>query len=301
MCGNERDGVKLNSEVISLSDVLVILKKRLIMIVAIVAVATISAGIVSWFVIKPTYQSSTKLFIGKEGKITGTTTVEGGEYESSDVSLYQSLMKTYGEIIKSPDLIQRALDEAKLDLTSAEVLSGLSVIPQDKSQILEMNFKTGNAYDAQKVLKAINEEFVKTSKKLISNGTVEVIMEPRLPVSPVSPNKMMNLAIAFMAGFMFSVGLALFLEFLDNSVKNPKEIEELLGVTVIGMVPELDPQDPKHSKTSKREKKRRQKALEKRNKAKNNLEEKTIMAIERDTEKSVEAVAVECENVKVEV
>lgn len=242
--------MELNCETITIKDVFIIIKKRIVMIVGIVVGFILVASIFSWFLIKPVYQSSTKLFIGKEPKLQDTIVIQGGEYISTEVTMYQSLMKTYGEIIKSPDLIERALDNANLDLISTEVLEGLSVNPQDKSQILEMNFKTNNINDAQMVLNAINQEFMTTSKKIIGNGTIEVIMEPTVPVKPISPNKVMNLSIAFMAGLMFSICLALFLEYLDNSVKTKEDIEKLIGITVIGMVPKLDSKDKNNNKTS---------------------------------------------------
>lgn len=278
----------MNNEMLTIKDVLEILKKRVIIIATIVAISTITAGIFSWFVIKPVYKSSTKLFIGKEGKQQGSTITEGGEYQSSEVQMYQNLMKTYAEIIKSPDLVERALYEAKLDLEVDAVLNGIEVIPQDKSQIMEVTFKIGNPYDAQKVLEAVNEEFMKTSKKLISNATIEVIIEPKVPANPISPNKKMNLVVAFMAGLMFSVGLSLFLEYLDNSVKTPQDIEKLLGITVIGMVPEIDAQDSKRAKAYRKGNNKGEKTLSHKIKEKD-IEKKEVMGAKMD--KAVQATS----------
>ena len=57
---------EMEEQVISLSEVFEAIKKRWIMIVAITLSATLISGILSFFVIKPVYETSTKLFIGKE-------------------------------------------------------------------------------------------------------------------------------------------------------------------------------------------------------------------------------------------
>ena len=57
---------EMEEQVISLSEIFEALKKRWIMIVAITVVATLISGLVSFFVIDPVYEASTKVFIGKE-------------------------------------------------------------------------------------------------------------------------------------------------------------------------------------------------------------------------------------------
>ena len=57
---------EMEEQVISLSEIFEALKKRWIMIVAITLVATLISGVLSFFVIDPVYEASTKVFIGKE-------------------------------------------------------------------------------------------------------------------------------------------------------------------------------------------------------------------------------------------
>ena len=51
--------------------------------------------------------------------------------------------------------------------------------------------------------------------------------------------KMLNVAIAFVLGLMFSVGLAFLLEFLDKTIKTEQDVEELLGLPVFGLISPL--------------------------------------------------------------
>ena len=90
------------------------------------------------------------------------------------------------------------------------------------------------------MLKAISNEFIKISKELVPNGNVRVIEAVELPKNPVSPNKVMNIAIAFLLGLMVSVGLVFLLEYLDNTYKTKEQLENELELPVLGTIPAID-------------------------------------------------------------
>lgn len=223
----------MEEEVIRIDDLIQALKKRWVMIVTITLLATLISGLVSFFLIKPQYEASTKLFIGKE---------EGADeaYNNNDIQMYQKLMKTYSETIKTKDLVNKALKTTKTDLKDEEVLAGLTVVPVADTQILQIKFKCGSSADAKKIIEAVTNEFIVTSKVLVPNGNIRVIETVEVPENPVSPNKVMNIAIAFLLGLMVSVGLTFLLEFLDNTFKSKDELERALDIPVLGVIPNID-------------------------------------------------------------
>ena len=102
---------------------------------------------------------------------------------------------------------------------------------------IQIKYKSNNPEEAKDVIKEVSNEFIRTSKDLVPNGNIRVIEEVQLPEKPVSPNKKMNIAIAFLLGLMASVGLAFLLEFLDNTFKTKEQLERELEVPVIGLIP----------------------------------------------------------------
>ncbi|MBD7911786.1 YveK family protein [Clostridium cibarium] len=225
----------MNEENIKVEDIIDALKSRWQLIVGITLVATILATVVSFFLIKPKYEASTKLFIGKE---SGESSSQN--YNSNDVQMYQNLIKTYADIVTTNDLVNRAIENKGLNLKSQSVVEGLKVEPITSTQILKITYKSGSKQEARDVVAAITDEFVKTSNELIANANVKVVESVTLPESPVSPNKKLNIAIALVLGFMAGVGLALLLEFLDNTFKDKEQIENIVGVPVLGTIPNLE-------------------------------------------------------------
>ena len=225
---------EMEEQVISLSEIFEALKKRWIMIVAITLTATIISGVISFFVIDPVYEASTKVFIGKEES-------DDAAYNSSDINMYQQLLQTYAQAIKTKDLVNRAISGLSSDeLEASSVVDALTVNPISSTQILEIKYKSKDAEEAKDVLKGITDEFIVTAKELVPNGNVRVIEEVELPENPVSPNKKMNIAIAFLLGLMVSVGLVFLLEYLDNTYKNKEQLEKDLGIPVLGAIPDVE-------------------------------------------------------------
>lgn len=220
----------MEEQVIRLDELFEALKKRWLMIVTITLIATIISAALSFFVIKPKYEASTKVFIGKD---------EGDNqaYNQNDVMMYQKLMKTYSEAIKTKDLVSRSLQGTSLELKPEDVLANLTVSPVTDTQILQIKYKSNNPQEAKVVIQELTDEFIKTSKELVPNGNIKTIEEVQLPEKPVSPNKKMNIAIAFLLGLMISVGLAFLLEFLDNTFKSKEQLERELDIPVIGVIP----------------------------------------------------------------
>ena len=60
------------------------------------------------------------------------------------------------------------------------------------------------------------------------------------PEKPISPKKLLNLAIGSVMGLLLGIGTALLLEALDNSVKTVKEVQAIFDLTVLGTIPQLD-------------------------------------------------------------
>lgn len=220
----------MEEQVIRLEEIFEAIKKRWLIIVSITLIITIISAILSFFVIKPEYEASIRVFIGKDE-------MENQNYNQNDVLMYQKLMKTYSEIIKTKDLVSRGLEGVSLKIKPSEVLKNLTVITVSDTQILQIKYKSKNPEEAKSVIEGIYDEFIKTSKEIVPNGNIKVIEEVEVPENPVSPNKKMNILIALVLGIIIGVGLALLLEFSDNTFKNKDQLERELDIPVIGVIP----------------------------------------------------------------
>lgn len=220
----------MNEDAIKIEDLIKILKERWKMIISITIMLTIFSAIMSFYIISPKYEASTKLFIGKENSVDAN-------YNANDVNMYQKLLKTYSEVIATNNLVQKAIDKEGLDITSENVLKGLTVTPRTDTQILEINYVSEDKVLAKDVVDSITNEFIESSIELIPNGDVKIIEKVKVPKDSISPNKKMNVAIAFLLGLIISVGLSFLLDAMNNALKTKEELERVLGLPVIGTIP----------------------------------------------------------------
>ncbi|WP_243145950.1 polysaccharide biosynthesis tyrosine autokinase [Clostridium chromiireducens] len=221
----------MDSETISIEEIFQILKKKWKLVIILPLITTAISILYSFYIVKPQYEASTKVFVGKE------TGIEE-KYNNNDVEMYQKLLKTYSELIKTNTLVSRALNRYDLDSQSSAVLSSLTTVPMANTQILEIKYKNLNKSLAKDTVSAITDEFIKETQELIPNGIVKVIEDVVISETLTSSQKKMYVAIGFMLGLMISIGIIFLIELLDYTFKNKEKLERIVQLPTFGLIPD---------------------------------------------------------------
>jgi len=90
-------------------------------------------------------------------------------------------------------------------------------------------------YDA--LIKRIKEQSVTEEVQSVNVWIVEKAEKPK---SPVKPRKALNLLLGIIVGLFGGIGMAFFFEYIDNTIKLPEDVEERLGISVLGVIPLLE-------------------------------------------------------------
>ena len=72
----------------------------------------------------------------------------------------------------------------------------------------------------------------------LRNGNVEIAQAAAVPTSPSSPKVSRNTALGAIMGLLLGLGLAFLLERLDRRIREPKDLEAIYGLPLLGVVPE---------------------------------------------------------------
>ena len=214
---------------INIEEFIFIIKRRYKLIISMMILIGGISAVLSFFVIKPKYEVSTKIFVGKAE--------QEEKYNNSDVQMYQQLIKTYSETIKTKDLVGNAIKNVNTIKTTGQVLGNITVTPIANTQILQIKYKDDNGKEAKEILSAITNEFINTSKTLVANGNVKVIESVEEPKLPVTPKKFLNISMGIAIGLLTGLGISILLETMDRTFKDREEIEKLVGIPVIGVIP----------------------------------------------------------------
>jgi len=73
----------------------------------------------------------------------------------------------------------------------------------------------------------------------VDNNNISIIDKAGIPYKKYKPNVKTNLIFGLLLGLLLGMGAVFLREFMDDSVKNPNELERLTGLPVLGMLPAL--------------------------------------------------------------
>lgn len=92
--------------------------------------------------------------------------------------------------------------------------------------------------------KKLYEELVRKIKEAginssFQSSSIRIADPARVPLEPVSPNLLLNSAIAFLVSLLLCLGGILLADALDNTIRDPEHVKMALGTEVLGTLPEV--------------------------------------------------------------
>lgn len=233
-------------ETISLKEIFEVIKKRFLLILAFVLGAAVVAAVVSYFVLTPTYQSSSQ-FIVNQGQQDPTT-----QFNVNDIRTNVELINTYNVIIKSTAILDDVVETLDLDYSAATLAKNIQVSSEQDSQVVTVAVTDPDPYQAAEIANAtvtIFQDRVPDLMNMAENVKILTTAEVSANPSPVAPNPTLNIAIAIVLGGMIGVGLAFLLEYLDNTITTEEDIEKHLALPVIGIISSIEDSDIRDGQT----------------------------------------------------
>lgn len=221
-------------ETIDLREYFAIIKKRFWIIALLAIISALISGVISFFMLNPVYEAKSTLIVNTE-KNEETQMITGDQF-----NVTQKLAVTYGEIIKSRSVLDDVIKNLKLDDKYGDLVKNVTVSPVKDTQIISISVQDTNKEKARDIANEIPKVFAKEAKRITKANDVQVIDKATLPKNPIKPNKVMNVLIAFVLGTMIGLFVVFLIEYLDNKMKTPQDIEKHLGLSVIGVIPNED-------------------------------------------------------------
>lgn len=204
-------------------------KKFLILLTAILTTGLAFAY--SAFLVTPQYDSTTRLYVVNQ------SSDNGAGITNQDLQAGSFLVKDYKEIILSQDVLKNVT--TTLGITE-DIKDKITVTIPTDTRILSITVRDSDPNQAATIANTLRDE---AAKKIIEVTKVSDVttLEAALPAEdPSTPQTKRNLILGFVAGAFLATALVLVLEVLDDRVKRPQDIEEGLGMTLLGVVPQAE-------------------------------------------------------------
>lgn len=220
-------------DTVGIIDILKTIKKRWTLIFLTTLIAALISGVISYVLLKPVYEASTQILVNQK-----TT---DNQIDYTHLRSNVDLINTYGGIIKSPAILEIVVDKLDQNLNWEKLNQNITVTSQENSQIFTLTFKDTNPAEAVKIVNTISETFQYEIRNIMSVDNVSILAKAEIKENPipVKPKPLINIGIAIVIGLMGGMGIALLLDFMDNTVKNDRDVAALLGVPVLGTVQKM--------------------------------------------------------------
>ena len=206
-------------------------KKLLILFTAFYFAAFSFLG--TYFFIQPTYTSTTRIYVVNQA-------TDNKNLSAQDLQAGTYLVNDYKEIITSNDVLSEVIKDEKLNLSEAELSKMVSVnIPTD-TRLISISVKAKTGQDAQVLDNKVREVASKKIKTVTKVEDVTTLEEAKLPSSPSSPNIKRNVLLGAILGGFVAIVAVLVREVLDDRIRRPEDVEDVLEMTLLGIVPDTD-------------------------------------------------------------
>ncbi|AGU82431.1 capsular biosynthesis protein CpsC [Streptococcus sp. HMSC034B03] len=220
-------------EIDVLSLVKTLWRRKFLIIVTAFAMAIVALGY-STFIIKPNYTSATRIYVvNRQANENSTLT-------NQDLQAGTYLVKDYKEIILSQDVLAKVIDDLKLNVQPSALAKKINVTVPTDTRIVSIAVSDGDAKEAARIANSLRQIAAEKIIAVTKVSDVTTLEEAEVPNSPSSPNIRRNTLIGFLAGGVLISVVILVVEVLDDRVKKPEDVEEALGITLLGVVPNMN-------------------------------------------------------------
>ena len=208
--------------------------KRKLVILLVAIITSSVAFAYSTFVIKPEFTSTTRIYVvnRNQGEKSGLT--------NQDLQAGTYLVKDYREIILSQDVLEKVVSDLKLDLTPKGLANKIKVTVPVDTRIVSISVNDRVPEEASRIANSLREVAAQKIISITRVSDVTTLEEARPAISPSSPNIRRNTVIGATLGASLVIVLVLLIELFDDHVKRPEDIEDVLQIALLGVVPNLD-------------------------------------------------------------
>ena len=200
-----------------------LLKKHIGLVVALPIAFALVVGLATLFMPNE-YTASTNMYVLSK---TGDNEV----ITQSDLSAGQMLTNDVAKLITSSRVKDEVADQLGLENLSA---FDLSVSSSTTTRVITLSVTGKDPGQAAEVANAMVRSVSATASEVMNVEAVNVIDKATAPTSPSGPRRLLYTLVGAMAGLFIAVSLVVLQDILDTRIRSDEEIQELVGVPVVG-------------------------------------------------------------------
>ena len=183
---------------------------------------------------RPMYTAQTQLFVAIQSAGSVAELQQGNTFT-------QARVQSYVETVRTPAVLQPAIDSLGLDISAAQLADKVSASADLKTVIIKISATESSPVQAAAIAQAVGDSLISTVGDLEtpnSGGTspirLSVVTPAVAPTAPSSPNTKQNLVIGLLAGVAGGVAFAIARGTLDTKVRGEADLRRVTDAPLLG-------------------------------------------------------------------
>lgn len=215
-----------------------VLKKNQIKIIIILLLFALCGYFYSYNFVVPKYKSTSTILLASNSLNRDNNTVT-----QTDVNLNKTLISTYGKILKSNNVLEKVIENLNLNVTKEDLYKNVQIEEVKDTQIIQIGVVNEDATMAQKIANELNKVFIEEIKQIYKMDNINVVDKASMEVEPYNVNHIRDILVFVLIGIFFSISMISVVYFLDTTIKIEQDVEEFIGVNLIGTIPKNKAKD----------------------------------------------------------
>lgn len=212
----------------TLLELLHLLRKHLKLVVALPLACALVMGVYSFAFMRNEYTATTSMYVLAQQDEASSTSL------STDLSASQMISNDVSTLLTS----DRVLDETAAAVGMEDLDAyDISVSSETTSRVIGLSVTGPDPQVAADIANKMVESVSRVAVEVMNIQSVNPVDQAPVPESPSGPNRLLYVAVAFMAGLFLAVAIVVVADMLNVKVRNADEVEELLGIPVVGRIP----------------------------------------------------------------
>lgn len=228
-------GIFLEQEydTIDLRQLFEIVRRNLLLIVAVTVLFAAGGYLGTTFLITPQYEASAMLIVNsREGQqLQGSVT-------NDSLNSAKQLVETYSVILKSDTVLDQTIEDLDLPLTYSQLAAKVSITAVNDTQVMKITVQDADVNLAKDIVSNIVEQAPDVIINTVKAGSVEVVSDASANPNPVSPSKSRNTALAGILGCVLVVGILFMKSLFNNRIMTESDISQKLALPILGVIPD---------------------------------------------------------------
>ena len=163
-----------------------------------------------------------------------------------NVLTINELIRQYGQLIQSDRILQQVIDNLRLDLKPEALRTRLSSSGTRDNQAILLTVDDPDSGQAPRIATAVAQTFLQDHSLRMQNVTrsdqIDLLLyDKATPSTLFRPQTRLNVLAGAIFGLVLGTLLVFLLEYLDDTLKTPEDVERILGIPVVGRIPTLGP------------------------------------------------------------